>query len=407
MSGFPRGWERIERLSAAVLRMSAEHDLDQVLQDVADSARAVVGCSYAALGVLDEGGAGLARFVVSGISDEARQRIGALPEGKGVLGVLIQDPRPLRMRDLAAHAKAHGFPAGHPEMMTFLGVPVLGRAGPIGNLYLTEKDGGAEFTDEDEALAVMLASHAAVAVENARFIAEREMLNGELRRLQASRDRFFAMVNHELRNCLTAVHGWAELWLRQADPQGPPHPQEVFESAELAVQLLEDLLDLSRLDANMLRLKYEDRDLVDIVRDVARSVEPAAEQAGVRVAAAAGLDSVPCRIDPRRVGQVLVNLLNNAIRHSPKGGVVAIAVAAADGEITVEVADQGEGIAPEDQATIFEAFERAGQEAASGAGLGLALSRKLAQLMGGDLGFESARGEGARFRLTIPGAASS
>lgn len=402
MSGFPQGWERIERLSSAVLRMSAEHDLDQVLQDVADSARTVVGCSYAALGVLDETGTGLARFVVSGISEDTQGRIGALPEGKGILGLLIRDPRPLRLRHLAAHAESQRFPTHHPQMTTFLGVPVPGRAGPIGNLYLTEKDGGAEFTDEDEALAVMLASHAAIAVENARFIAEGQRLDGELRRLLASRDRFFAMVNHELRNCLTAVHGWAELWLRQAEPDGPPHPQEVFESAELAVQLLEDLLDLSRLDVNKLRLKYENRDLLDVVRDVVRSVEPAAEQAGVRVGAAAAIDSMPCQIDPLRVGQVLVNLLNNAIRHSPKGGAVTIGVAAADGEITVEVADQGGGIAPEDQATVFEAFERAGQEAVSGAGLGLALSRKLAQLMGGDLGVESPTGEGARFRLRIP-----
>lgn len=239
-------------------------------------------------------------------------------------------------------------------------------------------------------------------MQNARFIAEREFINGELRRLQASRDRFFAMVNHELRNCLTAVHGWAELWLRQAEPDGPPHPQEVFQSAELAVQLLEDLLDLSRLDANKLRLKYEDRNLIDVVRDIVRSVEPAAERAGVRVASGEAAGAVPCRIDPRRVGQVLANLLNNAIRHSPEGEAVTIGVRAADGEVTVEVADQGEGIAPEDQATIFEAFERAGQKAVSGAGLGLALSRKLAQLMGGDLGVESAPGEGARFWLTIP-----
>lgn len=105
MSELPRVWDRVERLSSAVLRMSAEHDLDQVLQDVADSARSVVGCSYAALGVLDEAGAGLARFVVSGMTDEARRRIGAPPMGKGILGVLITDPRPLRLEDLAKHRR--------------------------------------------------------------------------------------------------------------------------------------------------------------------------------------------------------------------------------------------------------------------------------------------------------------
>lgn len=394
-------WERVERLSAAVLQITAERDLDQVLQQITDSARAVVGCKFAALGVLDKSGTELARFVVSGVSEEEHRRIGSLPTGKGILGMLIRDPKPLRLKDLTSHRQSSGFPNHHPEMTSFLGVPIMGRDRPMGNLYLTEKLDAPEFTRQDEALAIMLAAHAAVAVENARFNTEREALMAQLRQLQLSRDRFFAMINHELRNALTAVHGWAELWLRKSGPDVPRPAQEVYESAERAIRLLEDLLDLSRLDANKLQLKFREADLRDIVGEAISSVEPAAEQRGVRLEASGLADPVIHYTDPQRVRQILINLLTNAIRHSPPQHVVSVIVRARDHQAVIEVVDRGEGIAAEQQATIFEAFERAGLETERGTGLGLALSRKLAELMGGELTVESAHGQGARFRLVL------
>src|SRR5262249_23259339 len=151
------------------------------------------------------------------------------------------------------HPKSHGFPDHHPRMTSFLGVPIMGREGPIGNLYLTEKMGRAEFSDEDEAIAVMLAAQAAVAVENARLHEQSAALVKELKELQRSRDRFYAMINHELRNALTAVYGWSELWLRKAGPEKPLEAREVYESAERTLSLINDLLDLSRLDAALLK----------------------------------------------------------------------------------------------------------------------------------------------------------
>ncbi len=395
-------WHRAQRLSQAAIRIASNHDLDRVLQEVADSARAVIDARYAALGVLSAEGSHLTRFVASGMSDAQRDRLGEHPTGKGILGLLMRDPKPLRLDDLSRHPEAAGFPPSHPPMRSFLGVPIVGREGPIGNLYLTEKVGSRTFTEEDERIAVMLAAHAAVAVENARHYEEREELFLRLRQMQTSRERFFAMTNHELRNALTAVHGWTELWIRKTAPDTPRAAIEVRESAERSLNLLEDLLDLSRLDAEKLEPVISDIDVWEIVREAVATVEPAAERRGVRVEVTGPAGEVSARTDRQRVRQILINLLTNAVRHSPSDAAIDVELHVRDGELRFDVVDRGEGIAPEQQAVIFEAFERAGRETQRGTGLGLALSRKLARLLGGDLRVESQPGKGARFYLVLP-----
>jgi len=150
----------------------AEREPDSVLIRVLEEARELTGARYAAMGILTEDKSGLARFLTVGIEDELRQRIGPLPQGHGILGELIRNPLPLRLARLSEHPRSYGFPAEHPAMETFLGVPVRIRDEVYGNLYLTEKAGGAEFDDNDEELLVVLAEWAAVAVDNARAHAE-------------------------------------------------------------------------------------------------------------------------------------------------------------------------------------------------------------------------------------------
>lgn len=278
----------------------------------------------------------------------------------------------------------------------------MGRDGPIGNLYLTEKTGAEAFSREDEALAVMLAAHVAVAVENARLYEERERLLDELKGLQVSRDRFFAMINHELRNALTAVHGWSELWLRKAGDNPPRAAREVTESAERAIRLLEDMLDLSRLDADKLKPRIEDVEMGGVVRESVASLEPAAHHRGVRIETVGASDPQLCRSDSLRIRQIMVNLLSNAVRHSPENETVTVELRVDDASLELHVVDRGEGIPVAQQALIFEAFERAGADQERGTGLGLTLSKKLAHLLGGDLTVASQPGAGARFTLRIP-----
>lgn len=396
-----RIWSRIEQLSRAAMRITAEHDLDRVLQGVTDSARDVIGAHYAALAVLDPDGKGVSNFITSGVTPEMHDKIGSVPRGAGVLGLLITDPRPVRVSDLSQHPHASGFPSHHPQMKSFLGVPILGRQNPIGNLYLTDKVDGPEFTEEDEAVAVMLAGHASVAVGNARLYAQEARLLAELKGMQRSRDRFYAMINHELRNALTATYGWADLWLRKTD-RPPREAIEVHESAEQTLTLLEDLLQLSRLDADKLSPQIQEADAAAVIRDAIRSVEPAAKRKSVDIETTGDLNEIACRTDPQRVRQILINLLTNAVRHSPEKEAITVDIRADTDSMRFDVVDRGEGIAAEEQAAIFEAFERGREQKERGTGLGLTLSRQLARLLGGDLTVESRQGHGARFIVKLP-----
>ena len=151
------------------IALTSELSLDSVLQRVLEAAASLTDAQYAALGVIDASGRSLERFLTTGIDAETRTAIGDLPHGRGILGVLIHRAETLRLHDLHEDPRSVGFPPGHPPMKTFLGVPILLRGIAYGNLYLTEKAGGADFTEEDEELVQLLAAQAAVAVENARL----------------------------------------------------------------------------------------------------------------------------------------------------------------------------------------------------------------------------------------------
>jgi signal transduction histidine kinase len=159
---------RMDGLLAAVMAVSSGLELDQTLRQIVEAATVLVGARYGALGVLDENGM-LSQFVNVGMDDTTRHTIGDLPTGRGLLGVVIDGQKPLRLTDLSAHPASMGFPAGHPPMKSFLGVPVQGRGSVFGRLYLTEKLTGDDFTDDDEALLHALAAAAGIAIDNARL----------------------------------------------------------------------------------------------------------------------------------------------------------------------------------------------------------------------------------------------
>lgn len=182
----------IRRLLDVGRVLMGELDQEAVLRRVLEIAREATGARYAALGILNSRRTGLERFVTLGIDEPARRQIGELPVGRGVLGVLIDNPRPLRLDDVSRHPRSYGFPARHPVMRSFLGVPVLIRGEAWGNLYLTEKQDASRFTEQDEQAAMVLAEWAAIAIENARLYETSERRRTELEQavqgLQATRD---------------------------------------------------------------------------------------------------------------------------------------------------------------------------------------------------------------------------
>ena len=178
----PLGEEELRRLLDVGRALVMNLELESVLRRVLDTARALTGARYAALGILDEQKRELERFLFLGISDDIRRTIGPLPRGRGVLGELIRRPEPLRLPDVTQHPRSYGFPPGHPPMSTFLGVPIMIRGEAYGNLYLTDKAGGAEFDEADETSVVVLAEWAAIAIDNARLYESAERRRGELER---------------------------------------------------------------------------------------------------------------------------------------------------------------------------------------------------------------------------------
>ncbi|GAA4311542.1 Histidine kinase-like ATPase domain-containing protein [Klenkia terrae] len=176
LSAVARTQERVQDLLDAFLSVTTGLDLDTTLRQIVEASTRLVDARYGALGVLDPTG-GLGAFITVGLDDDVQATMGHLPEGKGVLGQLITDPHPLRIAELSSHPASVGFPPGHPPMHTFLGVPVLVRGTVFGNLYMTEKRGGGQFTAEDTAVLVALAGAAGIAIDNARLFEQ-----GELRR---------------------------------------------------------------------------------------------------------------------------------------------------------------------------------------------------------------------------------
>ena len=212
-------------------RLAATLDPIALLDEVVSAACQITDAQYGALGVFEIDG-NIEQFIVHGISDEQRQAIGDLPVGRGLLGLLQSSQEPIRLADLGKHAASVGFPANHPPMKSFLGAPVRYEGQPLGNLYLTEKHGGGEFTDEDESMLLLLADQAAMAIHNASLHAAAEYERARLRTLVETSpvgvlvvrkgEGEVRMVNREAARLL----GGAQLTLpwRKAGHQGPPVP---------------------------------------------------------------------------------------------------------------------------------------------------------------------------------------
>lgn len=383
---------RLQALIRAGMALNSRLSLDQVLQTLVDSAREVIKARYAALGVLDSSGKSLARFLHSAIDPETVIRIGRWPTGGGTLGIMLRDVQTVRMRDVQQHVDFAGFPEGHPSMRSLLGVPIRIGNRVFGNLYLTEKIGADEFSAEDEELAELLAAQAAVAVENAQ--------------LAEQRSQFLAIVNHEIKNAAAGVVGWTDRLRKltdHADGRVREGASYASEGAQQLHRLVVDLLDLSRIEARQLELDFRGADLRALVREVAATVRPTAERKEIELRVSGLEKRTIVQTDGTRVRQILLNLLSNALKFTKSGGQVDLELAPSDKGWAITVRDTGPGVDPEVGDRIFEAY-RAGtfKVPQSGAGLGLAISRELARLLGGELFHVEGDGRGAHFRLWLP-----
>ena len=365
--------ERPRGLAQAAAALAGELTLDAVLQTVVAAASAVSGARYAALGVIGEDNT-ISRFVYHGFDEATVRRIGHLPAGHGLLGLLIREPRVIRTDDIAAHLDSSGFPPHHPPMTTFLGAPIRSRGRVYGNLYLTEKPGG--FDEPDEWMIEVLAAQAGAAIENADLAERLQSVAVQDERERISRDLHDGVIQTVFSIGMSLE---STRHLTRSDPQ------RVEERLDQAVDALDGVI--RELRNYIFHLRPQEaatmgfsRGLTELAREyeVNALVRPDLE---IRTGTEA---QVPARIVPD-VLQVVREALSNAAKHA-KASTLTIIAHVAEQRVTIEVADDGVG---------FEA-------GTAQVGRGLENMRERADALGADLEVTSATGEGTTVRLRVP-----
>jgi signal transduction histidine kinase len=285
-------------------------------------------------------------------------------------------------------------------LTSYICVPLVARGGAMGALSFVMAESGRRFTDDDLRFAQDVASRAALAVENARAYAE-------VRRANHLKDEFLATLSHELRTPLNALLGYSRM-LRDGAiaPARQPRAFKILErNAAMLAQIVDDILDVSRITAGKLRLELQFVDLGTVVRDALAAILPAAEAKGVRVRV--DVPSVTVSADADRLRQVIWNLASNAVKFTPGGGSVDICAHESDTVAAVVVQDDGVGIEPEFLPHVFERFRQADSRTLAGdragLGLGLSIAKQLVELHGGTIrAFSDGPGRGATFRVELP-----
>jgi signal transduction histidine kinase len=367
------GAGQLRRLVAAVLGIGADLDLAVVLRTITETATELVGATYGALGVLDPTGTHLSDFITVGLTEEQRVAIGELPKGHGILGLLIVEPKPIRLPDLNEHPDSYGFPPDHPPMTSFLGVPLFVRGRVFGNLYLTDKQGGEVFTDVDEELAMGLAAAAAVAIDNARLHARVRELDVIEDRERIARDLHDTVIQRLFATGLS-LQGASRLVDR---PEARARIEAAVDDLDTTVREIRTaIFELQAPAAPGHSLR---RRLLAVGDELVEALgsEPTFRFEGP-------VDSVVGGDVAGHVVAVVREGLTNAAKHAD-GGTVRVSVSVGGGSLEVVIDDDGPGPGP----------SRVG-------GHGLANLATRAGELGGDSALEPGAAGGARLRWRVP-----
>jgi signal transduction histidine kinase len=522
-----RAVARLSQLNEALRGRAAGQrsiSIRELLLQLVLQACEITGARYGAVGVLKSDRTSLKDFIHVGIPDETAKAIGHLPEGKGLLGAVIHDASTIRVPHIAADPRSVGFPPGHPAMKSFLGVPLRVGDEIFGNFYVTDKQGGVAFSEEDARhlerfsaqasltlayvrqaeqeerrlfeIVVQYAPHGIVyfpadpggevlgnpaavrtlgsitrgndpkrtydlkypdgsplkdvelpttralrleAVINFEVIIDRRRAGAipalvsaapvrsedgavlgavvifqditALKQLQHLSQDFLALVAHDLRTPLQSVMMQVEALLRRSEGEAAHVPtttlQAIKRNGMQLDRLVCDLLDASRIDAHGITLDLGTVKLPDLVSSIVSQIEGILGSHSISIEVSG--TPPPVAADPRRVEQVLTNLLENASKYSAQGSPIRILIASTDGGATIAVQDQGPGISPEELPRLFDRYFQTARARAGrrGLGLGLFIAKGLVEAHGGNISVESIPGVGSTFRVWLPSAAQA
>ena len=524
----PTPRDRLSRLSEAILRINESLNVNTVLERIVEGARSLTDAGYGAILITDESGR-VRDFITSGLSAEGVQFVGSWPEASGLLGHIREIHEPLRLANLTSHEASAGFPDDHPPMRSLLGMPIRHMGETLGSIYVTDREGGREFSYEDEQTLVMFASQAALSIINARryqdeqrarddlatlvditpvgvlifdaktrdlvslnpetrrivrghhapghtlaeilsvlsfqrpdgrevtpaeLPTERAISSGEtvraeelviqlpdgqavttvvnvapifseegevvsvvatiqdmtpLEELERLRAEFLGMVSHELRSPLAAIKGSTATLLSTASPLDTAEIRQflgiIDEQADRMRGLINNLLDVTRIEAGILSVTVEPTKVPDVIDEARKAFLLGGSGNGIEVDIPEGLPRMAA--DRQRVVQVLSNLLSNAAKHSPESSTVTVTASQQEFHVLISVEDEGGGVSPELLPSLFKKYSQVGADESvsniDGTGLGLAICKGIVEAHGGRIWAESeGPGLGARFSFTIP-----
>lgn len=410
-------------------KISAQLDLHNIVQAVTDAATELTGARFGSFfyNVLNEEGASYMLFTLAGVPRAAFDHF-PMPRATDLFGPTFRGERVVRIDDVkqdpryGKNSPYYGMPEGHLPVTSYLAVPVISRSGEVlGGLFFGHPEPGV-FTERDEIAVSGLASQAAIAMDNARLYetakrarAEAEQTAEQNERLyrqaeESSRlkEEFLATISHELRTPLSAILGWARLLrMGQLSPENSAKALDTIErNARAQAQLVDDLLDVSRIVTGKLRMDVRPSDPNAFIEAAVEAVKPAADAKGVHVHKIVDTGPIAIPGDPVRLQQVVWNLLSNAIKFTPRGGRVQICSQRVNSHLEIVVSDTGQGISADFLPHVFDRFRQADQKTSrqhGGMGLGLAIVRHLVEMHGGTVRADSeGEGKGATFTVMLP-----
>jgi signal transduction histidine kinase len=404
--------EELKALAEVGRAVNSTLDLDSVLITIISRASQLAATEGGLIYEYDDAADQLRLRAVQNFEADLAGALRARPlrKGEGVGGRVVEARAPFQVPDITAegaykvHIRDILIRAGYRAL---LAVPLIREERVIGAFLVGRKSPG-EFARETVDLLTTFASQSALAIENARLFHQLEQKSRELEDASRHKSQFLANMSHELRTPLNAILGYTELIVDRVYGEVPDKIDEVLDRVQKngrhLLGLINDVLDLSKIEAGQLTLHLSDYSFSDVVQEVVSSVGSLAAEKQLKLTVDVAPELPTGRGDERRITQVLLNLVGNAIKFTDKGK-VTVQINASDGAFVAAVADTGPGIDKQDQERIFEEFQQSDSaltKGRTGTGLGLAIAKRIAQLHGGRIWVESTLGKGSTFYLRIP-----
>ncbi|MGD0448126.1 MAG: ATP-binding protein [Candidatus Dormibacteria bacterium] len=403
-----------QRLVRANLALVRQLRPTGVLQWLVNDLRTVADAQVAAIFLLDKPGGEVGSFVYSGLTVGHRSGIEAVQcEATGILGFAMHARRPMRLDDLRQHPSHRGFPPGHPVLTSFVSAPILRQRQEIGLVYAANKRRSPAFTELDERFVDRVAAELGrspgmltIDAPAPELVDRIAAATGALRREMEATRFFLSSLSHELRGSISGIMVSSELLADRSlgaleEPQLRALGGRIHAVAGNLLVLVDNLLDLGRLEAGRLDVRLQPVDLSTVIDEVTGVISPLAETAQVTVEWP-NIARVPRVLaDPIRLRQVLVNLFTNAVKFTPAGGRAWLELEPTEKSVRFSVCDTGRGIPPAETERIFTPFARGGDSEVPGVGLGLAICKHIVELHGGRLEVSSELGVGSRFSFTL------